>query len=178
MEKTKLNEIDYIYMKKSLELAVLAEAQGEVPVGAVVVQFNELTKDLLTGKFSETPLAFPVIVGSAFNLRESKNDPTAHAEIMALQMASQKLGRWRLTGCTLYVTLEPCLMCAGAVILSRVDRVVYGANDPKAGAVESLYKVLTDLKLNHRPEVRGGVDAESSSLILKNFFSKKRGRLA
>jgi tRNA(adenine34) deaminase len=108
------------------------------------------------------------------NLRESRHDPLAHAESMALRQASQNLGRWRLSGCTLYVTLEPCVMCAGAIVLSRIDRVVFGATDPKAGAVQSLYTILSDTRLNHRPEVTGGVLAAECSAVLKEFFAARR----
>ena len=143
------------WMRKALEQAQKAADQGEVPVGALVVYNNEL-------------------VSQAFNLRESEKSPTAHAELLAIEEASQKLGRWRLSGCTLYVTLEPCLMCAGAIVNSRIDHVVYGAKDTKAGAVESLYQVLSDERLNHRPQVTSGVLNEESSQGLSYFFSKLR----
>src|SRR5262245_51046419 len=116
-------EQDFNYMRKALELAAVAASKGEVPVGAVVVCDNQ-------------------VIAEAYNEREGQPSALAHAELLALERATQKLGRWRLTGCTLYVTLEPCVMCAGALVQARVDRVVYGATDPKGGAVESLYKVL------------------------------------
>jgi tRNA(adenine34) deaminase len=156
------------YMVRALELARLAAGLGEVPVGAVVV----LDHDPETGN----PLESPKVISEHRNDRELSKNPAGHAELLAITEASQKLGRWRLSGCTLYVTLEPCLMCSGAIVLSRVDRVVYGATDPKAGAVQSLYQTLADVRLNHRPEVIGGVMAEECSRILKDFFAAKRNR--
>ena len=132
-----------------------AAAEDEVPVGAVAV---------FDGK----------VVGVGRNARERTADPLAHAEMLALAGAARTLGRWRLSGVTLYVTLEPCAMCAGAIVNARVDRLVYGAKDPKAGAVESLYEICTDPRLNHRLEVRGGVLAEEAGGILRDFFRKKR----
>ncbi|MGE3974121.1 MAG: tRNA adenosine(34) deaminase TadA [Bdellovibrionales bacterium] len=143
------------FMTQALELAKKAEVFKEVPIGAVVVFENK-------------------IVGAGYNLRESQKHPLAHAEKIAIEEAAQKLGRWRLTGCTLYVTLEPCLMCAGAIINSRIEHVVYGAKDPKAGAVESLYQSLSDARLNHRPQVTGGVMAEECGQILSSFFASLR----
>lgn len=143
------------WMLKALDLAREAEGLGEVPVGALIVFENQ-------------------IISSAYNRRETDLDPLAHAELRAIHEASQKLKRWRLIGCTLYVTLEPCVMCAGAIVNSRIDRVVFGATDPKAGAVESLYQVLSDKRLNHRPEVSGGVLREECSKILTEFFRNKR----
>ena len=142
-------------MQRALELARQAALKGEVPVGALLVCENS-------------------IITEAYNERESKPSALAHAEITALEDGCRKLGRWRLTGCTLYVTLEPCVMCAGAVVQARVDRVVYGARDPKAGAVESLYQVLADPRLNHRPEVVGGVLAEECGRLLSDFFKSRR----
>jgi tRNA(adenine34) deaminase len=147
---------DEKFMRLALELAAQAAASREVPVGALVVAGDD-------------------IVASAFNLRESKPSALAHAELIALEKACEKLGRWRLTGCTLYVTLEPCMMCAGAIVNSRVDRVVYGAADPKAGAVQSLYQVLTDERLNHRPLVTGGILAVECGRVLSDFFKSRRG---
>jgi tRNA(adenine34) deaminase len=112
----------------------------------------------------------------AHNARESTHDPTAHAELLALARAGHALERWRLVDCVLYVTLEPCAMCAGALVNARVDRVVYGAPDPKAGAVESLYRLLEDPRLNHRLPAEGGVLAEASSALLKGFFAARRKR--
>lgn len=151
---------DSKYMSLALEQASKALAQGDVPVGAVIVGLDE----------SQNPL----VVSQACNSREFRKDPTAHAEIIALREASRLLGRWRLTGCTLYVTLEPCSMCAGALVLARVDRVVFGARDPKTGAVESLYQVLTDSRLNHQPKVVGGILENDCSKILKDFFASRR----
>jgi tRNA(adenine34) deaminase len=142
-------------MRHALALAERAAAQGEVPVGAVAVH---------QGK----------VVGEAHNLRESQKDPFAHAEVLALAQASRALRAWRLTGVTLYVTLEPCAMCAGAIIQGRVDRVVFGASDPKAGAVGSLYNLLADERHNHRPAVEGGFLAEESSAQLSAFFRARR----
>ncbi|MCD8006920.1 MAG: tRNA adenosine(34) deaminase TadA [Oscillospiraceae bacterium] len=144
------------YMRRALELAERAYSLGEAPVGAVIV------KDA-TGE----------IVGEGYNLRESAKSPLAHAEIMAIDEASKTLGGWRLIGCTMYVTLEPCPMCAGAIINSRLPRVVYGATDPKAGSLESVIN-LFDLPYNHKPEVVSGVLAEECSGILSRFFRNLR----
>jgi tRNA(adenine34) deaminase len=142
-------------MRQALALAAQAAALGEVPVGAVIVHEN-------------------AVIAEAYNERESLASALAHAELSALRLACEKLGRWRLSGCTLFVTLEPCVMCAGALVQARVDRVVYGARDAKGGAVESLYQVLADLRLNHRPEVVGGVLAEECGKILSDFFKGRR----
>ena len=144
-------------MSAALDLARLAPAHGDVPVGAVVVS------------------ADGAVVGTGHNDREGAGDPTAHAEVLALRAAAAALGSWRLTGCTLVVTLEPCTMCAGALVLARVDRVVYGAADPKAGAAGSLWDVVRDRRLNHRPEVVAGVLAEQCSAVLRAFFEDRRG---
>lgn len=146
---------DLHFMNRALELAERAGLHGEVPVGAVVVCDG-------------------VIVAEAANNKESRKSPIGHAEMVALDLASQALGRWRLAGCTLYVTLEPCLMCAGALVQSRVDRVVYACSDPKAGAVESLYQVLSDERLNHRPQIVAGVAAAQASNMLRQFFRNRR----
>lgn len=148
-------ENDIRWMKRALELASEAEKLGEVPVGAVVVS-------------EET------IVAEAYNRKETDNDPLGHAEIYALQKAAKNLGRWRLNNCTLYVTLEPCVMCAGAIIHSRVDRVVYGAADPKAGAVHSVMNLFSNTSFNHSPTVLPGVCEELASNQLKAFFKKLR----
>lgn len=142
-----------------LELA-LAEArqaaeEGEVPVGAVIEHGGQ-------------------IVAAAHNQRETLRDPTAHAEMIAITQAAEALGSWRLEGCTLYVTLEPCPMCAGAIVQARLPRVVYGAADPKAGAVDSLYRLLTDQRLNHRVNVTSGVLAEPCGELLTAFFRARR----
>ena len=147
--------MDEEFLKMALAEAREAAAEDEVPVGAVAV---------FDGK----------VVGVGRNARERTADPLAHAEMLALAGAARTLGRWRLSGVTLYVTLEPCAMCAGAIVNARVDRLVYGAKDPKAGAVESLYEICTDPRLNHRLEVRGGVLAEEAGGILRDFFRKKR----
>jgi len=143
-------------MARALEMAAEAKDVGEVPVGAVVVRDRR-------------------IVAQAYNLRETLRDPTAHAERLALTWAGRALGSWRLEGCVLYVTLEPCAMCAGAIVLSRIDRVVYGATDPKAGACESLYRLASDPRLNHRPAITAGVMAEDCGEILRAFFQERRG---
>lgn len=143
------------WMEIALQEARLAFAEGEVPVGAVLVRNGEL-------------------VARNHNRREKNNSATAHAEILVIEEGNRQLGAWRLSECTLYVTLEPCVMCAGAMVNSRVSTVVYGCRDPKAGAVESLYQVLSDSRLNHRPEVVGGIMAETSSQLLKEFFQRLR----
>ncbi|MBI3019517.1 MAG: tRNA adenosine(34) deaminase TadA [Deltaproteobacteria bacterium] len=147
---------DTYFLKKALEQAQKAYAQGEVPIGAVLVLKNR-------------------IISEGFNLREAQNDPTAHAEIVALQKASQKLKSWRLGGTTLYVTCEPCLMCAGALLQARIERLVYGCTDPKAGAVSSLYQTLQDSRLNHQIIVQGGVLEEECRELLQKFFKLRRG---
>lgn len=143
-------------MGKCLALAEQAAAIGEVPVGALVV-----------GSQGQ-------IISEAYNLRETRQNAIAHAELMALEIACQKLSRWRLWDCTLYVTLEPCFMCAGAIILARIPRVVFAAHDPKSGAAGSLANVLDDNRLNHKCEVVSGICAEESSLLLKSFFKIRR----
>jgi len=143
-------------MTRALELAESAASRGEVPVGAV------LTKD-------------QEIVAEGHNLTVTSNDPTAHAEVVVIREAAQKLGDWRLTECTLYVTLEPCSMCAGALVLSRLRRLVFGASDPKAGMVRSLGNLVQDERLNHWIDVTGGTLADASSDLLKDFFRARRG---
>jgi len=143
-------------MRLALDEAALALRNGDVPVGAVVLD------------------AAGAVLGRGHNERETSADATAHAEVLALRRAGSTAGSWRLTGCTLVVTLEPCTMCAGALVLARVDRLVYGAADPKAGAVGSLWDVVRDPRLNHRPEVRGGVLAEESTELLRSFFGRQR----
>jgi tRNA(adenine34) deaminase len=146
------------WMEVALQEARLAAEEGEVPVGAVLVRNNEL-------------------VARNHNRREKNNSATAHAEILVIDEGNQKLGAWRLNECTLYVTLEPCVMCAGAMVNSRVSTVVYGCKDPKAGAVESLYQVLNDQRLNHRPVVVTGILAGEASKVLKEFFRSLRAEL-
>lgn len=144
-------------MEAALDQARAAVASGDVPIGAVVVD------------------ASGAVVGTGRNVRERDADPTGHAEVVALRAAARVVGEWRLTGCTLVVTLEPCTMCAGAAVLARVDRVVFGAYDDKAGAVGSLWDVVRDRRLNHRPEVVAGVLAEESTALLEAFFAGHRG---
>lgn len=142
-------------MRQALSEAERAQDHGDVPVGAVVVHGDEL-------------------IAAAGNERELRNDPTAHAELLVLRTAAERLGRWRLDDCTLFVTLEPCSMCAGAIINARVGTVVYGAADLKAGAFGSLYNLAADPRLNHEPLVRHGVLAAESSRLLQQFFASKR----
>jgi tRNA(adenine34) deaminase len=144
-------------MRAALAEALLALEHGDVPIGAVVLSSS--------GE----------VVGRGHNERELRGDPTAHAEVLALREAAVVLGSWRLGGCSLVVTLEPCTMCAGAAVLSRVDRLVYGAVDAKAGAVGSLWDVVRDPRLNHRPEVVGGVLGEECGDVLRSFFGPHRG---
>jgi tRNA(adenine34) deaminase len=143
------------WMREALLLARAAGDRGEVPVGSVAV-------------FEDR------IVGRGTNARESAHDPTAHAELVAIQAAARTLGRWRLTGVTLFATLEPCAMCAGAMVLARIDRLVYGASDPKAGAVGSLMDLSADPRLNHRFPVERGVLADASGELLRAFFRARR----
>lgn len=149
------SQSDAAYMARALELARAAAELGEVPVGAVVVRAGE-------------------VIAEGFNLRETLEDPTAHAERLALTLAGRSLGSWRLDDCTLYATLEPCPMCAGAIVQARVPRVVYGASDPKAGACETLYRLLDDPRLNHRARVESGVMAEACGAVLTEFFRRRR----
>jgi tRNA(adenine34) deaminase len=144
-------------MRVALEQAALAPSTGDVPVGAVVLDESG------------------ALIGAAHNAREATGDPTAHAEVLALRAAAEYRGSWRLDGCALVVTLEPCTMCAGALVLARVSVLVYGADDPKAGAVGSLWDVVRDRRLNHRPEVLRGVCADESSALLQAFFTGHRG---
>lgn len=146
---------DEEYMGLALVEARKAYELGEVPIGAVVVKDGE-------------------IVATAYNLRETGHDATAHAEVLAIRRACEKIGHWRLTGATLYVTIEPCPMCAGALVMSRIDRLVYGAADYKAGAVESLFNITNHSGLNHRIEVRAGVREEECRNLMKDFFRERR----
>lgn len=143
-------------MREALAEAGVASARGDVPVGAVVLDESG------------------TVVATGHNTRESQGDPTGHAEVVALRAAAAARGEWRLGGCTLVVTLEPCTMCAGALVLARVDRVVFGAWDDKLGAVGSLWDVVRDRRLNHRPEVVAGVLAEESGALLDRFFARQR----
>ena len=144
-------------MREALSEAERALAHDDVPVGAVVVAGGE-------------------VVGAGRNERELRQDPTAHAEILALQRAAAAVGHWRLLDTTLYVTLEPCAMCAGAIVLARVPRVVYGTTDPKAGAAGSVLDVLAEPRLNHRPVVEAGPLADECAAVLRAFFAARRGR--
>jgi tRNA(adenine34) deaminase len=146
---------DECSMRLAMAEARRAIEHEDVPIGAVIELDGE-------------------VLAAAHNERELRQDPTAHAEILALQAAAAELGTWRLLGCVLYVTLEPCAMCAGAIVLSRVARVVYGASDPKAGAAGSVLDVLGEARLNHRPEVCGGVLAQECGLLLSEFFAARR----
>ena len=148
---------DEAYMRLALEEAATAGAEGEVPIGAVVVCDGE-------------------VVARAHNRRETDADPSAHAEFSAMVAAARELGRWRLTGCTVYVTLEPCLMCAGLMVNARVDRCVYGAADPKGGALGTLFDVSCDPRLNHEFAVTPGVLADEAASALREFFRARRRR--
>jgi len=145
-----------VAMRAALQEARRAHESGDVPVGAVVLD--------ATGS----------VIGRGHNVRERDGDPTGHAELVAVRRAAEALGEWRLSGCTLVVTLEPCTMCAGAIVLSRLDRLVFGAFDAKAGAVGSLWDVVRDRRLNHRPEVVGGVLADECAALLDDFFAHQR----
>ena len=161
MADTKKNAVemqpgeDGAWMERALELAALAADVGEVPVGALVIKDGE-------------------IIGQGHNRNLLDNDPTAHAEIVALRQAAARLGNHRLTGCTMVATIEPCSMCAGALIHARIARLVYGAADPKAGAAGSILQVINHARLNHRMELTAGVLAEKCSEILQKFFRQKR----
>ncbi len=146
---------DEYFMRLALREAERAEEHEDVPIGAVVVADGEL-------------------LAAAHNERELRQDPTAHAEVIALREAARALGSWRVLDAVLYVTLEPCAMCAGAIVLSRVPRVVYGASDPKAGAAGSVLDVLGEPRLNHRPEVAGGLLADECAALLSDFFASRR----
>ncbi len=143
------------YMRMAYQQAMAAFEADEVPVGCVIIHEGRT-------------------IAAAYNQREQLKDPTAHAEMIAITQAAESLGGWRLENCALYVTLEPCPMCAGAIVQARIPMVVYGARDPKAGAVDSLYNLLNDSRLNHRAEVVDGVDADRCSVILTEFFRRKR----
>lgn len=146
---------DEFYMGKAIEEAKIAAAVGEIPVGAVVIYQKKA-------------------IARAYNLRETLPCATAHAELLTIEKACRVLGRWRLTGCTLYVTVEPCPMCAGAIVNSRLDRIVYGCDDPKGGAVRSLFQIVDNPALNHRVEVTAGVRADECAAIMRDFFRSRR----
>ena len=142
-------------MQRALELAQQAQALGEVPIGAVLVKDDQ-------------------IIGEGYNAPIGQHDPTAHAEIMALRNAAQRIGNYRLLNTTLYVTIEPCVMCAGALVHARVREVVYGATEPRTGAMGSVFDILQSAKLNHRVEIRGGVMAQECAAIMQQFFKQRR----
>ena len=154
-EHATIVEADKYFMKKALEQAEKARSRDEVPVGAVLIHEDK-------------------IISEAYNQKESLNDPTAHAEILAIKEASQKLKSWRLNGATLYVTKEPCPMCAGAVVQARIERLVFGAKDDKAGAAGTIFNLLQDKRLNHQVEISSGVRQKESQELLQKFFSKLR----
>ena len=149
------NEQDQRFMRVAIDQAEIARENGDVPVGAVIVHKGRL-------------------IAKAYNQREQLNDPTAHAEIIALTQAAEAVENWHLHDCTIYVTLEPCAMCAGALVLARVDRLVYGCDDPKTGACGSLYNIVQDERLNHRLEVTSGVMESECRRQLQEFFAHKR----
>jgi tRNA(adenine34) deaminase len=149
------SDVDQFHMQTALQLASKAAQHGDVPIGAVVARGEET-------------------LGEAGNERELRRDPTAHAEVLALRAASERLGGWRLLETTIYVTLEPCPMCAGAITLARVPRLVYGTADPKGGAVGSVIDLFAEPVVNHRPSVEGGLLAEESAALLEAFFSDRR----
>ncbi|MCK5569795.1 MAG: tRNA adenosine(34) deaminase TadA [Spirochaetes bacterium] len=142
-------------MQMAMDQAAIAEENGDVPIGAVIVYEKR-------------------VIAKAYNQKEQLSDPTAHAEIIALTQAAAYIGSWRLHGCTIYVTLEPCTMCAGALVLGRLDRLVYGCDDTKTGAVKSLYNIVQDPRLNHTLEVTSGITAQECSKQLQRFFQKRR----
>jgi tRNA(adenine34) deaminase len=150
-----MSQEDVSFMQEALSSAREALRQGEVPIGCVAVHEG-------------------AVIARVHNQRETWQDPTAHAEIIALRESSGKLGRWRLTGVTFYVTLEPCAMCAGALVLARIDRLVYGSLDPKAGACGSVMDIVRDPRLNHRIDMRSGVLEEECQMLLKAFFAQRR----
>jgi tRNA(adenine34) deaminase len=152
-----MDEADRTYMRAALDEAFRAYDIGEVPIGAVIVRRGE-------------------IIGRGHNRRETWKDPTAHAEILAIQEACRRLGGWRLTEATLYVTIEPCSMCAGAIVLARIPRLVYGAQDPKAGAVDSVVDLVRREELNHRVDVTSGVLEEECRAVIQRFFRELRNR--
>jgi tRNA(adenine34) deaminase len=155
MSRPAFSEADERHMRIALQLAEAAARKGDVPIGAVVARADE-------------------VLGSAGNERELRGDPTAHAEVLALRQASERLGGWRLLETTIYVTLEPCPMCAGAITLARVPRLVYGAADPKGGAVGSVIDLFDAPVVNHRPTVEAGLLADRSKDLLEDFFSTRR----
>ncbi len=150
-----MKNIDEYYMLQALKEAKKAQAIDEVPVGAVIIRNDK-------------------IIARGHNRREATQDPTAHAEIIAIRKACKKLGVWRLDGCQLYVTIEPCTMCAGTILWTRLDRIVYGAQDPKGGALGSSYNLFEQKNLNHHPAITGGVLAKECGQLVSDFFKNKR----
>ena len=150
------SDLDRAWMARALEMARAGEVRGEVPVGAVIVRDG-------------------VLLAESHNRTVEKRDPTAHAESLAIRAGARRLGDWRLSGCTLYTTLEPCAQCAGAIVLARISRLVFGAHDPKGGMAGSLENLVQDPRLNHRVELLGGVLGEESSRLLRGFFQARRG---
>ncbi|WP_275901451.1 MULTISPECIES: tRNA adenosine(34) deaminase TadA [Cohnella] len=148
---------DELWMQEAINQAKIAERLGEVPIGAVIVREG-------------------IVIGAGYNVRETTKDPTGHAEMVAIRQASENLKAWRLLGCTLYVTLEPCPMCAGAILQSRVERVVYGTQDPKAGCVGTLMDLLQDHRFNHTTEWTSGVLQGQCAALLTDFFRRLRVR--
>jgi len=146
---------DERFMRAAIAQGRIAEEKGDVPIGAVIVYQNR-------------------IIAKGSNQRELLGDPTAHAEMISLTSAADFMGNWRLNGCTMYVTLEPCCMCAGALVLARIDRLVYGCSDPKAGACESLYQITQDKRLNHQVQITSGVLRQDCSALLSGFFQRRR----
>ena len=146
---------DEFYMGKALAEAKTAFHVGEIPIGAVIIYKKK-------------------VIAAAYNLRETLPCATAHAELLAIEKACRFLSSWRLSGCTLYVTVEPCPMCAGAIVTSRIDRLVYGCDDPKAGAIRSLYSLVDDPRLNHRAAITAGIRADECSQLIKDFFKIRR----
>jgi tRNA(adenine34) deaminase len=155
MDTTSQESLDQRYMRLAINQAAIAEENGDVPIGVVIVHENR-------------------IIAKAYNQRQQLNDPTAHAEIIALTQASEAIGSWRLHGCTIYVTLEPCPMCAGALVLARIDRLVFGTEDPKTGACGSLYNIVQDSRLNHQIEITSGILMEACKEQLQAFFQRRR----
>lgn len=152
---TVITETDLAMMRRAIALAAQAAIQGEVPVGAVVYRGD-------------------TVIAEAFNNREATSDPTGHAELIAIRMAGKKLGEWRLSDCSLAVTLEPCAMCAGGLVNARLGRLVYGTTDPKAGACHTLFRIPTDRRLNHEVKIIGGVLADECKQQLQEFFRNRR----
>lgn len=148
-------DIDSRFMQMAIRQAQIAQENGDVPIGCVIVHQNQ-------------------VIAKGYNQREMLNDPTAHAEMIALTQAAESVGSWRLNGCSVYVTLEPCPMCAGALVLARVDRLIFGCFDPKAGACGSLYNIVDDKRLNHRIPTVSGVLEQNCSQLLSDFFAQRR----